>query len=363
MNKKILLFLHNFNVGGAEKNIINYANYFKEKNFSVSIICIKNEGILRKNIRKDVKIINLNKKRLLFSIFQIAKIINNLKPDVVISSLHHISLALSIIKSVYKKKFKLFIRPSNIIFNDKINFFIKKKILILLTEIFFRKVDLFFCISDEIYYDLKNLNIPKSKIKKINNAIVDKNFYKKSKEKINDNFYNKKNYILSIGRLTEQKNHILLLKAFKKVIKKYSNIHLVIIGEGHLKKKLTDVSVKYGIDKKISILPNTNNVLKFINKCRLFIQTSLWEGQPNVIIEAALLNKQIIVTKCPGQNKKILADFKNCHILSNNSVNNLTKKILFYLNRKKNKFTFHKNKHFKVEYSANIILDEIKKKN
>ena len=99
--------------------------------------------------------------------------------------------------------------------------------------------------------------------------------------------------------MTEQKNHILLLKAFKKVIKKYSNIHLVIIGEGHLKKNLMDVSVKYGIDKKISILPNTNNVLKFINKCRLFIQTSLWEGQPNVVIEAALLNKQIIVTKCP----------------------------------------------------------------
>ena len=59
MKKNIIFFLHNLNAGGAEKNLINYANFLSNNNINVKIICLSDNGVLKKNIDKKIKIINL----------------------------------------------------------------------------------------------------------------------------------------------------------------------------------------------------------------------------------------------------------------------------------------------------------------
>ena len=167
---------------------------------------------------------------------------------------------------------------------------------------------------------------------------------------------------MSIGRLTEQKNHLMLLKSFIEIKKKYNKkLFLVLIGEGHLEKKLKNFVKKNKIDKDVIFIKNLDKILNYIKYCKLFIQTSLWEGQPNVLIEALLLKKQVIATNCPGQNKKNLDQFNNCHILKVNSIKNLSKTILYFLNKKKNNFKLNKTLNYSINYSSKIILDVIKK--
>ena len=116
------------------------------------------------------------------------------------------------------------------------------------------------------------------------------------------------------------------------------------------------------IQDSVFILNNKPNVKNFINQSKLFVQTSLWEGQPNVLLEAIILNKQVIATKCPGQSQYNLSKFKNCYLLKKNSIINLSKTILFFL--KKNKiynFPQNKYKQYKVENSAKKILNAIRK--
>ena len=116
------------------------------------------------------------------------------------------------------------------------------------------------------------------------------------------------------------------------------------------------------IQDSVFILNNKPNVKNFINQSKLFVQTSLWEGQPNVLLEAIILNKQVIATKCPGQSHHNLSKFKNCYLLKKNSIINLSKIILFFL--KKNKiynFPQNKYKQYKVENSAKKILNAIRK--
>lgn len=364
MRKNIIFFLHNLNAGGAEKNFINYANYLSKKNINVKIICLSAKGILKKNIYKKVKIIDLNKKRLKYSIFTILKNIISAKPDILFSSLLHISLLLCLLKKMNIINVKLFLRPSNVILTNSI--FDKNKpnfIIIFLTKFFLRYADLFFCISDNIFKELRLFKVPINKIIKINNAIVDKDFFRKSKMLLkNDKRLNKSDYILSIGRLTEQKNHLMLLNSFIQVKKKYKKkLFLVIIGEGHLKEKLKNFVKINKIEKDVIFLKNLNNVLNYIKSCKLFVQTSLWEGQPNVLIEALILNKQVVATKCPGQNIKNLHQFKNCHFLKTNTIKNLSETILYFLNKKKNIFKLDKNIDYSINNSAKIILDVIKK--
>ena len=364
MRKKIIFFLHNLNAGGAEKNLINYANFLSDNYINVKIICLSDKGILKKDISKKVKIINLQKKRLLNSIFLILKIINKNKPDFLFSSLLHISLLLCFFKKMNFINSKLFIRPSNVVLsNHKANNSKINSVIIHLAKFFLRYADLFFCISVDIKNELKLFKIPTKKIVKINNAIVDNDFFIKSKKPLKNNKKLKESdYILSIGRLTEQKNHLMLLNSFIHIKKKYKKkLFLVIIGEGHLKKKLNKFVIKNKIEQDVIFLNNLQNVLNYIKFCKLFVQTSLWEGQPNVLIEALLLNKQVIATKCPGQNEKNLSNFKNCHFLKVNTVNNLSKVILFFL--KKKKITFKSNiiKDYLINQSGIKILHAIKK--
>ena len=65
---------------------------------------------------------------------------------------------------------------------------------------------------------------------------------KKNDKEITDNLAGKE-YILSIGRLTKQKNFLFLVNNFKKIKNKYKNIKLFIIGEGELKKDL-EIQIK-----------------------------------------------------------------------------------------------------------------------
>jgi len=364
MKKNIIFFLHNLNVGGAEKNFINYANYLSNNNINVKIVCLSAKGILKKNINRKVKVIDLNKKKLKYSIFSILKIINSTKADILFSSLLHISLLLCFFKKMNFIKAKLFLRPSNVILanhsstKDKTSYSI-----IFLTNFLLRYADLFFCISYNIFKELRLFKVPSNKIIKINNAIVDNDFFKKSIKPItNKKVPNKTDYILSIGRLTEQKNHLMLLKSFIEIKKKYrQKLSLVLIGEGHLEKKLKNFVKINKIKKDVIFLKNLQNVLNYIKNCKLFIQTSLWEGQPNVLIEALLLKKQVIATNCPGQNKKNLNQFKNCNILKVNSTKNLSKTILYFLNKKKKNIKINKILNYYYNYSSKIILDAIKK--
>ena len=223
--------------------------------------------------------------------------------------------------------------------------------------------DIFFSISEEIFKELKLFKINSNKIKKIKNEIIDENFYKSSITPINNKFFRNKNYLLAIGRLTEQKNHLMLIKAFKIIQKKYKNkLFLIIIGEGPLKKKYDAVIEENKLKNSVFILKNMPEIKNYIYYSKLFIQTSLWEGQPNVLYEAIILNKRVISTKCPGQSYSSFAKYQNCHLLKKNTVNELANSILYFLS-KKNKFNFSKKKYkeFTIENSGEKILNEIKK--
>ena len=73
------------------------------------------------------------------------------------------------------------------------------------------------CSSNGLKQELKQKTKKKyhSKIMSINNPVDEKYIIKLSKAKISDNNYLKNNFLLNIGRLNVNKDHITLIKAFK----------------------------------------------------------------------------------------------------------------------------------------------------
>ena len=161
-------------------------------------------------------------------------------------------------------------------------------------------------------------------------------FIKKKNEKVEDLKIEKKNLIVAIGRLTKQKNFLLLIRAFKKILIKYSNYHLLLLGEGEEKKILIKEIKKLQIENKISFLGHQENVYKYLLNSDCFILTSLWEDPGFTLLEAALSNTSIISSNCPNGPNEILSDGQNGFLFENNNLSDLLNKFDEFKNSTEN---------------------------
>tara|TARA_B110000259_G_scaffold72650_1_gene85541 strand:- start:712 stop:1197 length:486 start_codon:yes stop_codon:yes gene_type:complete len=132
-----------------------------------------------------------------------------------------------------------------------------------------------------------------------------------------------------------------LLKAILILIKKKINIKLLIMGYGTNKKKMQNFISKNKISKNVKIINFQKNPYKFLKKSNLFILTSLYEGLPNVLLEAMVLKKFIISSNCPTGPGEILANGKLGSLFNTQNIKDLSNKILnfnYYI-YKNNKIT------------------------
>ena len=93
--------------------------------------------------------------------------------------------------------------------------------------------------------------------------------------------------------MTKQKNQILLIKAFSRILKKYSNLDLIIIGEGEERTKLKRFVKSNNLQDKVYFLGQVKNVYPFIKNSLGVISTSLWEDPGAVMIESSFCNKKL----------------------------------------------------------------------
>jgi len=111
-------------------------------------------------------------------------------------------------------------------------------------------------------------------------------------------------YLLSVGRLIEGKNNSLLIDAMDELNKKYSNLKLLIIGEGPDRKNLESKIKKFGCDN-IELLGEKSNVNYYMNNTDLLVHPSLREGLSNTILEAFTHGLLVLVSDADG-NKELV---------------------------------------------------------
>ena len=175
----------------------------------------------------------------------------------------------------------------------------------------------------------------KLKVKCIYNPF-DKDFVnKKLKKKININFY-KKNYlnILTVGRLTDQKDHLTILKAIKN-LKSSFKVRLIIVGDGFKKNELSNYITDNNIQDKIRLAGYKKNPFPYIVRSDMIILSSLYEGLPNILLEAQYLKKYIISTNCPTGPKEILMNGKAGDLVKIGDYKKITNLLENYSKKKK----------------------------
>lgn len=134
--------------------------------------------------------------------------------------------------------------------------------------------------------------------------------------------------IVTCGRLTEQKNHEILISAFAEVLKKYPYVTLKIYGEGTLRDTLQEQINELGIQDKAFLMGVTNNVEKALETAELFVLSSDYEGMPNALMEAMAAGVPCISTDCPcGGPKELFGERLKRKLVSCGNVRQMANKI------------------------------------
>ncbi|RJR31927.1 glycosyltransferase family 1 protein [Candidatus Parcubacteria bacterium] len=150
----------------------------------------------------------------------------------------------------------------------------------------------------------------------------DADFSRRLKEK-----YNQKKILLFVGRLSQEKDLLTLLKALLEVKETYPNFILLVIGEGNEKLSWMDWTEKNGLMSNVEFIGQLSHedLVNYYAVSEFLVNSSTSESFGKIFVEAAACAKTSVATATTGAREIItdgktglLSPIKDSHALSLN---------------------------------------------
>lgn len=356
-------------VGGVERSFLSLSEELSKIGHSVNIITLSKKLDTFEYSKSSITFFHLDKKRTLYSIIAIARLINKFNPDVFISAQYYANIS-SVISRKLSRNNPLMILSERLHLSSVLNRYsiIKKMILTFLIKKTYSKADLVYGNSEQVCSDLINYVNDKVPVVKILNPSTSESIIKKSKEVVSDKWISesKEPLILFVGRLSYQKDIGTLLGAYKIVFSELKT-KLLIIGNGPDKKIIKDfINNNLELSDFIKLEGEQKNPYKYFKYSKIFVLTSLYEGLPNVLIESQILGVPSIATDSPGGSSEVVGHGQYGLLAKVKDANDVAKKIKELLADDKLRHLIQERTHlslerFKPKNITQILIKEIEK--
>jgi glycosyltransferase involved in cell wall biosynthesis len=99
-----------------------------------------------------------------------------------------------------------------------------------------------------------------------------------------------------VARLFPEKNHLLLLEAFAKVVERVSSARLLIAGEGTEDEAIVAAMKRLGLQHSVRMLGVRRDVPRLLAAADLFVLCSDREGLPIAVLEAMAAARPVVAT-------------------------------------------------------------------
>jgi starch synthase (maltosyl-transferring) len=106
--------------------------------------------------------------------------------------------------------------------------------------------------------------------------------------------------LLFVGRLDPQKGPFVLLAAVKDLLPRHPELQVLMVGDGPLRENLRAWVVKENLQSRIHFAGRRNDVPSLLRAADLFVLPSLWEGLPNVVLEAMAAGIPTVASRVEG---------------------------------------------------------------
>lgn len=285
--KKIMFVTATLGGGGAERVMLNLANYMAENGHDIIVFAtaprIKNEYRLSSKIKTIfLETQRTNKLMKIIDKFgKIRKVFKQYPEYTLVSFFPDISMYTVLASRGLKNKVVLSERndPSRIPSQKFLRFI--------------RNISYEFC--DKIVFQTEDAK---------------KYFSKRIQEKgevifnpINDDMPlpyegEKEKVVIAVGRLSPQKNYFMLIDAFKIFHEKHPEYILEIYGRGK-RQHFIDYIEKLQLEEFVKLYEHSNDIYTKVRTSRIYASSSDYEGMSNTMLEAMALGTAAVVTDCP----------------------------------------------------------------
>lgn len=305
---RILILAPSLAGGGAEKVAVNLANYWAHNGFEVYLIAIRRVEDYRNLLSANVNYICLEKKRIRYSFMAVRHIMKKIRPLAILSVLRETNI-ISRIATLGWFSGPLIFREANTLHGIKLKGSFTSYFYIALMRLLYDSADKVVANSNDTLEDLHRLKIAHRNGCVIENPVLTDDWRELSFEFVNEPWLNNPSLevVLSVGRLHPQKDFETLLRAFSLVYANKESLRLIILGQGSELGNLKALCEELKIEHVVAFPGFISNPWPYYRKAKVFVLASLWEGFGNVIVESMAVGTQVVVTKCEGGPRSILA--------------------------------------------------------
>lgn len=290
---KVVHLIAHLELGGAEVFIANLIKYQVSKNIKFELWCLERSRniefesqVINRLKEYDIDVIILtNNKSKVRRILELIKNIRRFNPDIINTHLIHVT-GYGILGKIFSLTWKIKIVET--IHNTKL---VNTTIHNLISNYFTKKT---IAITEKVKENL----ITQAKVKSEKIVVIENGI-----EPFNKQFLVRETVekIIAVGRLTDQKNHIFLLKVYKRMKATIKNLPLLeIYGEGELFKDLQNYINKNNLQDNIKLKGLTLNIKDKIFESDIYVLVSKYEGLSISLLEALTIGIPIIATKVEG---------------------------------------------------------------
>jgi glycosyltransferase involved in cell wall biosynthesis len=131
----------------------------------------------------------------------------------------------------------------------------------------------------------------------------------------------------TVARLREEKGIKYLIESVPEILEVFPNTIFLIAGDGPLREELQDLSIRYGVQKKVIFAGFCQNIRVILSLIDIFVASSLTEGLGLGILEAMAMGKPIIATNVGGI-KEILKDKETGYLVPAKNSKALADKVI-----------------------------------
>jgi len=327
---KIAVFLPSLCGGGAERMMMNLAGGFAGRGLKVDLVLAKAEGAYLSQVRRQVRVVDLGARRMIYSLPGLVRYLRRERPEALLAALDHTNLTALWARRLAGVPTKAVVSVRNTLrMTTASTQSLKVKLMPFLISNFYPWADSVVAVSHGVAEDLAKLTgLPREKIRVIYNPAITPDLFAKAEEPVDHPWFapGEPPVVLSVGRLTPQKDHPTLIRAFA-LVRREHPARLMILGEGEERPNLEALVRELGLQEDVALPGFMDNPYKYMKRAGVFVLSSRWEGLPGVLIEALALGTPLVSTDCPSGPAEILEGGKWGKLVSVADIESMAAKI------------------------------------
>lgn len=304
----IVIVLPDLRIGGGQRVLLELARRFKAAGHDVALVSLVNDGDLTAEIPRQVTfhalLDNWNGNR--YSLFAraLTALVTYLRrtgPDAVLSSMTGTNLLTAIAHQLAGRRGRLLLREAVSLHNTP------HALVRRLISMVYGRADALVAVSEGVEAGLMELGLAREAIHVVSNPVDVKRLRRLAAEAVPTFETTRAPYVISVGRLSPQKDQRTLLRAY--AASELSRSHgLLLVGDGEERAALHSLALDLQISDRVEFAGGLVNPYPLVAGAALHVLSSRWEGCPNVLLEALALGVPVVSTDCPAGPRELLCN-------------------------------------------------------